>query len=213
MTEPMANTREEAKLEQFRLAILKKAQAQRDQILAESQAAKGQALQAEEDRLLEKIFRRMQQEIADLKTAHIKQLSQQAQEQKRRLYAQREEYLSQLVAEAKAQLVQFAAGPDYAPWLLAQVEKLAARCPWEGSTLRVRPQDLGLQEQIQARFGRACTVEGDSALTGGPVLENRAHGVVVDLSFDAALAAQRQRLYQLPQLRLEEQGEVTPDER
>ena len=98
MTEPMANTREEAKLEQFRLAILKKAQAQRDQILAESQAAKGQALQAEEDRLLEKIFRRMQQEIADLKTAHIKQLSQQAQEQKRRLYAQREEYLSQLRA-------------------------------------------------------------------------------------------------------------------
>ena len=47
----MANTREEAKLEQFRLAILKKAQAQRDQILAESQAAKGQALQAEEERL------------------------------------------------------------------------------------------------------------------------------------------------------------------
>ena len=201
----MANTREEAKLEQFRLAILKKAQAQRDQILAESQAAKGQAMHAEEDRLLEKIFR--------LKTAHIKQLSQQAQEQNRQLYAQREGYLSQLVAEAKAQLVQFAAGPDYAPWLLAQVEKLAARCPWEGSTLRVRPQDLGLQEQIQARFGRACAVEGDSALTGGPVLENRAHGVVVDLSFDAALAAQRQRLYQLPQLRLEEQGEVTPDER
>ena len=64
----------------------------------------------------------------------------------------------------------------------------------------------GVQVMILARFGRGWWVLGDRALTGGPFLEKRAHGVVVDLSFDAALAAQRQRLYQLPQLRLEEQA-------
>ena len=201
----MANAREDDKLELFQREILKKAQAQREKILAESQAAKDRALEAEKDRLLEQIFRRMQAEIATLKTDHVKQVSQQAQQLKRQLYAQREGYLSQMVADAQERLAAFTQTPAYAQWLLGQVDRMAAECPWEGSVIRVRPQDLPLADQIKAHFGRACQVQAEgAAITGGAQLENREHGVLLDLTFDAALAEERDRLHQLPELRMEE---------
>ena len=195
------------KLELFRQEILKKAKAEKEQILAETERLKHDALDREENRLLEDLYRRMQAEITRIKTENTKAVSRETLALKKRLYAQREEYLTELLCEARARLQQFARTPEYEACLLRKVGEMARDYRFEGSVIKVRSADLPLADKVKAVYGDCRVVADDGAVpVGGAVLENRARGILLDLSFESALREERERLYRRAEFYLTEDG-------
>lgn len=181
----------------FQKAITEKAKAERDEIMRETEQIKKLELDKEENRLLEELYARIQTQIGEIKTDNIKKISRETLTQKKQLYKKREEYLDTLIDEVRARLIEFADGPDYPAYLKRNAEALAARYAYNGSVLRVRPQDMAHAEMLSAAYGD-CTVEADggAAITiGGLVLSSEERGLEVDSSLDAALRDERERFY------------------
>lgn len=87
-----------------------------------------------------------------------------AREQTRaRLSTRRGELADTVFAEAKAALVQFTAGPDYAPWLCQSAAELAAKLG-AGTVLYARTADLPL---LQGKLPAGCTLKADDGITLG----------------------------------------------
>lgn len=187
---------QEDKLELFEQEIMQRAQAQRDAILKETEQMKRDALGQEENRLLEESFRRIQSQIDEIKTENVKEISRETLALKKALFKQREQYLSQMIAEARVELGSFAKSERYEAYFLGKIKELAAFWKLEGSTIKVRPEDAAYASRIREIYGD-CTVEADAGAVslGGAVLVNRERGVEVDLSLDAALAGQREWFY------------------
>lgn len=187
---------QEDKLELFEQEIMQRAQAQRDATLAETERMKQEALGQEEERLLGESFRRIQVQIDEIKTENVKEISRETLALKKELFRQREQYLSQMIADARVELLSFAKSDRYEAYFLGKIRELAALWKSEGSTIKVRPEDMAYEPHIHEIYG-GCTVEADpkAVSLGGAVLVNRECGVEVDLSLDAALAGQREWFY------------------
>ena len=187
---------QEDKLELFEQEIMQRAQAQRDAILKEAEQMKRDALGQEENRLLDESFHRIQSQIDEIKTENIKEISRETLALKKELFKQREQYLSQMIAEARVELGSFAKSERYEAYFLGKIRELAASWKLEGSTIKVRPEDTAFEPRIREIYGD-CAVEADAGAVsrGGAVLVNRERGVEVDLSLDAALAGQREWFY------------------
>lgn len=178
----------EEKLELFRQAILDKANAKSKQILLETEEAKKRELDREESKLLERFYNETQAKIAKIKTGYTKDLGRESARLKRELYAQREQYLTEMLARVRVELNAFVQTDGYPAFLEKKAEKLRAR--WTHGVLHVRPADLALRDRL-AKYG--WPVQADEAIQiGGAVLYDPENGVVIDESLDAALESQRE---------------------
>lgn len=178
----------EEKLELFRQAILDKANAKSKQILLETEEAKKRELDREESKLLERFYNETQAKIAKIKTGYTKDLGRESARLKRELYAQREQYLAEMLARVRVELNAFVQTDGYPAFLEKKAEKLRAR--WKDGVLHVRPADLALRDRL-AKYG--WPVQADEAIQiGGAILYDPDNGVVIDESLDAALESQRE---------------------
>lgn len=178
----------EEKLELFKQAILERANAKSRQIQQETEEAKKHELDQEEAKLLDSFYRETQAKINKIKTDNTKELGRVGARLKKELYAQREQYLSEMLARVRVELAAFVQTEKYPAFL---ERKAAVLCEqWEGGSLRVRPEDLAHRAMLE-KFGRP--VEGDAGIQlGGVILSDPKNGVVIDESLDAALESQRQ---------------------
>lgn len=178
----------EEKLELFKQAILERANAKSRQIQQETEEAKKHELDQEESKLLDSFYRETQAKINKIKTENTKELGRVGARLKKELYAQREQYLSEMLARVRVELAAFVQTEKYPAFL---ERKAAVLCEqWEGGSLRVRPEDLAHRAMLE-KFGRP--VEGDAGIQlGGVILSDPKNGVVIDESLDAALESQRQ---------------------
>lgn len=178
----------EEKLELFRQAILEKANAQKEAVRQETEARKKKVLDEEEAKLLEGFYRETQTKIQKIKAQNIKELGQASTRLKRELYAQREQYVNEILARVRADLAAFVQSEAYGDFLEKKAGKLCAQ--WPGGTLRLRPEDRAFGERL-GKYG--CPVETDPAIhLGGLVLYDPEKGAVIDESLDAALEAQKE---------------------
>lgn len=178
----------EEKLELFKQAILERASAQSRKIQQETEEAKKHELDQEESKLLDSFYCETQAKINKIKTDNTKELGRVSARLKKELYAQREQYLSEMLARVRVELSAFVQTEKYPAFL---DRKAAALCgQWEGGCLRVRPADL-VHRAVLEKYGRP--VEGDNTIQlGGVILSDPENGVVIDESLDAALESQRQ---------------------
>lgn len=183
------------KLELFEQEILAKANAERDAILRETEEMKKQELDREEAKQLEELYRDIQAKTARIKLDHTKALSKERVRLKQELYAQRERYVTELLARVRAELVAFTKSPEYPAFLEAKVKKIASQGSLEGGILEVRSDDLAYGNRLKALCG--CEVAAnDAAVTiGGVILRGDARGICVNESLDAALESQRDWFY------------------
>ena len=182
------------KLELFEEAILAKAAAERQEAEQVTERMKKAELDKEENRLLNGLYQQIQDQIHQMQTEYVKEISRNARDLKKQLYQQREQYLAEIIARARAELAVFSKGPDYPAYLERQTQKLAADCPDDlpDAELLLRPEDLPLAGQVKSAFGRECTVDGSEQIQlGGVLLRSRARGIEVDLTLDSALAEQK----------------------
>lgn len=188
----MAQTQGNEKLELFHREILKKAQAERDEILRETEDFKKAELDKEENRLLSEFYQEMQAEISRVQIEHVKQISRETQALKKQLYQQREDYLSQLLAQAREALVAFTHTAEYGAFLRRRAQELAQEHRFPGSVFRLRSVDLPYLGMLQEIYGDCKVKADDEAITiGGMILSNPARGVEVDASLDTLLEEQR----------------------
>ena len=182
------------KLELFEEAILAKAAAERQEAEQVTERMKKAELDKEENRLLNGLYQQIQDQIHQMQTENVKEISRNARDLKKQLYQQREQYLAEIIARARAELAVFSKGPDYPAYLERQTQKLAADCPDDlpDAELLLRPEDLPLAGQVKSAFGRECTVDGSEQIQlGGVLLRSRARGIEVDLTLVSALAEQK----------------------
>lgn len=181
------------KLEMFERKIMSKAQEECSKIEQETAQMKQVALEQEENRLLENLYRHIQSQIAQIRTENVKEVSKETAALKKELYQQREQYVTEILSRARAELVLFTKGEKYEQYMYAQAEKLHAEYPSkEEICLLVREQDLPLAAKIQAAFGADCAVKPDRRITiGGIILHDASNGIESDRTLDAALESQR----------------------
>lgn len=191
----MAYTPEE-KLDMFEQAILKKAEAEKQTILDESEKIKKAQLEEEENRLLEELYHHIQSEVSQIKTDGVKEVARANMKLKKELYQQREQYIKQVLSLARAELVSFVKTQAYGDFLMRKAALLAKEHKMDGSVIKLRTQDLSYRDQILKVYG-PCEVEADdeSIAIGGIILENRTRGILLDYSLDTALEEQVSWLY------------------
>lgn len=178
----------EEKLELFKQAILERANAQSQQILRETEEAKKRELDHEESKLLESFYRETQAKVAKIKTDNTKELGRVRAQLKKELYAQREQYLSEMMARVRVELISFVQTDKYPAFLKGKAAQLCERHKG-GGILRVRPADMAHKSLLEA-FGRPVEAD-DSIQIGGVILFDPEDGMVIDESLDAALESQR----------------------
>lgn len=193
------------KLEYFEREIMNRVQAESDAIRTETQRMKDEALEQEKARLYDELYNDIQAQVAQIRKETAGEIAHETQQMKQALYRQREQYLAELLAEARVELASFCKSGQYEEFLLGRVRSLARDWPMDGSVIKLRADDIGYDAKIRELYP-GCTVEADDAAVpiGGVVLVNRARGVEIDLSLGAALAQQKDWFYHNSHFMLED---------
>ena len=193
------------KLEYFEREIMNRVQAESEAIRAETQRMKDEALEQEKARLYDELYNDIQAQVAQIRKDTAGEIAHETQQMKHALYRQREQYLSELLAEARVELASFCKSGAYREFLLGQVRSLAHDWPMEGSVIKVRADDLRFESDLRKLYP-GCAVEADDAAVpvGGVVLVNKARGVEIDLSLGSALAQQKDWFYHNSNFMLED---------
>lgn len=146
------------------------------------------AIKAEVDLVFE-------QEIHEIDSDHAIALSHLNDENNRKLMAERERLVNLVFQDAEAKLEDFMKGPQYSTKLQAKLQALKDK-GLAPAILSVRPKDEALLPELLKAYGCECegTLDEDIRL-GGFRLEAKEKGIIVDETFDAALAESRQWFY------------------
>ena len=103
----------------------------------------------------------------------------------------RNELTAEIFNACEAQVTAFADSKDYPEYLRKQAAKLGGH-PHTGACLYVREEDMRHEQLIREAFAQPCRVEKDSAIRcGGIRLECAEEGIVIDDTFDNALAEEK----------------------
>ena len=92
------------KLEYFEREIMNRVQAESEAIRAETQRMKDEALEQEKARLYDELYNDIQAQVAQIRKDTAGEIAHETQQMKHALYRQREQYLSELLAEARVEL-------------------------------------------------------------------------------------------------------------
>ena len=103
---------------------------------------------------------------------------------------QRQKIADETFAEARSQLVAFAAGDKYAAWLQNEAAALAEALG-ENANIAARPADLPLLQNVKLPVGTTLTAD-ESIELGGLKGANAAKGLVADDTLAARLNAQHE---------------------
>ena len=194
----------EDKIELFRKEIMSKASAERDAILKEAEEAKRQELDREQNRQLEEIYQKMQAEIAAIKVENARIISAESRKLREQLYRQREQYLSELMARARVELVAFTATPAYAAYLTRTAQQLAEQYPPEpDAVLELREEDMVHAKSLEAAYGGKVRVCTQPIAIGGMRMVNQRRGASVDCTLESALEKQKEWFYENSHLSIE----------
>ena len=188
----MTNTPND-KLELFKEQIMKKAEAEKQEILAQTEEMKRTELDKEETKILEGIYTRMQDEISQIRTDNVKKVSREMTAMKKDLYRQREAYLDELLAKAAKVLTDFAGTSEYEAFLDRKLQEVREQYTLDNCTVFLKEEDMKYTGKVKQMLG-ACEAKADPQIKiGGFRLLNR--GIEVDDTLDTALSGQREWFY------------------
>ncbi|MEI3148022.1 MAG: hypothetical protein V8T10_08910 [Merdibacter sp.] len=134
-----------------------------------------------------------EQELRELNSEFAVRLSQLHEETDRRLMKKRNELTAEIFRmPAKRRSLPLQTVRIMLKLLKKQAAKLAQLHPHTGACLYVREEDMRHEQLIREAFAQPCRVEKDSAIRcGGIRLECAEEGIVIDDTFDNALAEEK----------------------
>lgn len=168
---------------------------ERQAILEEVKKLEEQADQQMKEEAKRDADLQMSQELAEISSTASAEISESHSERTKKLIEKRDEYVSNVFAQAKDKLVEFTKSADYSDFLIEKVKKAAAY-GLENSVMYVREEDLALKDKLVAAYGKEITVEKSEDITiGGFIIENKADKLVINESLDSALEGQKDWFY------------------
>ena len=202
----MAENRVQEKLKHFETAMFNTATKERDEILKETETLKKKELKQAEDEVLNRAYRLIQKNIADISISNTMLVAQQETQYKQKLLQKRQEIFDNVFENVRKRLLQYTQTPEYVTFLVGIAEDFAKAYPYENSVICLRREDLKFADQLKTALGLACTVQEDDDMElGGIKIANQEHGVIADESFETRLSDQKQWFYTHTHLMIESQ--------
>ena len=183
------------------------------QIAADHDAAKHEAdliLSEAEARCRADAERTIRAAKAKITAKYQKRISQVGYRGKTALLSRRQALLLQLFAELRERLAAFTETSDYAAWMAKLLKSRADADAAEGeAVILLRAQDMHMQEQLAAAFGRPCAFrQDDSILLGGLSVVSADGRRCENHTLDEALSSQLRNFYRNHKIGEETGGEA-----
>ena len=101
--------------------------------------------------------------------------------------------MKDIFTKARNELIAFSESKDYASFMKAKIEKVAADFTGERAVMYVASKDLAMEKELVKAFGHDIKVEANDDITiGGFIIEDKESSLVVDETLDFALDNQKE---------------------
>lgn len=182
----------ESKLSKFTAAVIKDANEQRSQIMADVEEYRLQQIRQTEEKALNEAFHMIQSEISTIRNTKRQEISKYLLQSRIELLKKRTEITEQVFEEAKVKISTFVNSPDYLPYLKKQIRTaLNLINSTDESVLYVRDADLRLEDDLVSEFKNISVKKDDVIELGGFILVNHNKGLSINQSFDESLEDQK----------------------
>ena len=175
------------KLDNFMMSILSDAERESSLIMEEIKQKREASKEIAEDEILSETFRHIKAQVGTIKTEAGRRVSKKVLDNKRTLYARREEIMNKVFTQVRARLDQFVTGPEYPEQLKRLSCRAADSLGGREIIFYLRPQDMGFAGEIcAAAETKSCEVREGGFFLGGVIAECPEMHLRADESFDSA---------------------------
>ena len=177
-------------------SVMDQAGAEAQRLLDQAKEYKESAMKKAEADVLQELYSRIQDEVAEIHTSATRSVSQKESKERQDLLLRREEITRSVFEQVKRRLLDFTKTPAYNDLMTEIAKELGVRCPMEGTIVMLRREDYHLAAKLGEHFGKNVRILADEAIhIGGIKVMNQSSGVFMDETLDSRLEDQKPWFY------------------
>ena len=177
-------------------SVMDQAGAEAQKLLDQAKEYKESAMKKAEADVLQELYSRIQDEVAEIHTSATRSVSQKESKERQDLLLRREEITRSVFEQVKRRLLDFTKTPAYNDLMTEIAKELWVRCPMEGTIVMLRREDYHLAAKLGEHFGKNVRILADEAIhIGGIKVMNQSSGVFMDETLDSRLEDQKPWFY------------------
>ena len=177
-------------------SVMDQAGAEAQKLLDQAKEYKESAMKKAEADVLQELYSRIQDEVAEIHTSATRSVSQKESKERQDLLLRREEITRSVFEQVKRRLLDFTKTPAYNDLMTEIAKELGVRCPMEGTIVMLRREDYHLAAKLGEHFGKNVRILADGAIhIGGIKVMNQSSGVFMDETLDSRLEDQKPWFY------------------
>lgn len=186
----------EERFEMIQRSVLEQAGAEAQKLLDQAREYKETAMKKAESDVLQELYSRIQDEVAEIRTSATRSVSQKESKARQDLLLRREEITRAVFEQVKRRLLEFTHTPAYNDLMNNLAKELGARCPMEGTVVMLRRDDYHLAAKLGEYFGKNVRILADESIrVGGIKVMNQSSGIFLDETLDSRLEDQKPWFY------------------
>lgn len=186
----------EERFEMIQQSVMAQAEEEAEKLRNQAKDLRNTAMKQAEEEVTRELSSREQDEVAEIRVATTRSVSQKENTQRRELLLRREEITRTVFEAVKKRLADYVKTSDYPRFLEETAKGLSEKCPKSGTVVMLRPDDLSLGKQWEGCFGADVqVVEDESIKIGGLKVVNRSSGLFLDETLDGRLEDQKSWFY------------------
>lgn len=177
-------------------SVMDQAGAEAQKLLDQAKEYKESAMKKAEADVLQELYSRIQDEVAEIHTSATRSVSQKESKERQDLLLRREEITRSVSEQVKRRLLDFTKTPAYNDLMTEIAKELGVRCPMEGTIVMLRREDYHLAAKLGEHFCKNVRILADEAIhIGGIKVMNQSSGVFMDETLDSRLEDQKPWFY------------------
>ncbi len=177
-------------------SVMDQAGAEAQKLLDQAKEYKESAMKKAEADVLQELYSRIQDEVAEIHTSATRSVSQKESKERQDLLLRREEITRSVFEQVKRRLLDFTKTPAYNDLMTEIAKELGVRCPMEGTIVMLRREDYHLAAKLGEHFGKTVGSLGEEEIhIGGIKVMNQSSGVFMDETLDSRLEDQKPWFY------------------
>ncbi len=179
----------EKKLNDFTGAILRQSELDSERILAQVQKKYEDSVSAADAEIKEELQRRTRRKLSEIRAEQSKRVSARMMENRRRLFALRNEQSAQILREVREKVEEFVKSEDYPKTLVSLLHKgMEALGRGSVATVVLRPEDMVYAKMLGESIQRSSlSFDTGDFILGGMIVSCPSKSVNIDMTFDTAL--------------------------
>ena len=186
----------EERFQMIQQSVMAEASAEAQKLLDQAKEYKDNAMKKAEDEVLQELYGKIQDEVADIRTSSTQSVSKKETQERQNLLLRREEITKAVFDQVRRRLLDFTKTPAYTDLMVELSKELGTRCPMEGTVVMLRRDDYHLASRLGDYFGKNCRILADESIRiGGLKVMNQSSGIFMDETLDSRLEDQKPWFY------------------